>query len=166
MFTELVFFWLPTIGTLRLDLAAMDWAEKIFPSVGYDYFRLIEVKLPTSDVLAPDGAIEHFKEAKQDYDKGRYPECIVKCRYVQEAIEKHLRVQPGPDHPLGKAVTKKLEWAPGSEQEKFLDAAWKALYVIANASHHTPSVKGLLPADAHMVLISTAAILEYLAQLV
>jgi hypothetical protein len=58
-----------------------------------------------------------------------------------------------------------LEWIPNSEQEKFLDAAWKALYVIANASHHTPSVKSLLPADAHIVLISTAAILEYLVQL-
>ena len=36
MFSELIFFWLPTIGVLRLDLAAMDWAEKVFPGMGYD----------------------------------------------------------------------------------------------------------------------------------
>jgi hypothetical protein len=37
--------------------------------------------------------------------------------------------------------------------------------VMANSAAHTPSVKSLLPADAHIVLLSTAAILEYLAQL-
>jgi len=107
-------------------------------------------------------AIEHFKEALQDYDRRLPPECIMKLRLAHEAVEKHLRVQA---HELGKAVAKALEWTLGSEQEKFLDGAWKALYVIANASHHTPSVKSLLPADAHMVLISTAATLEYLSQL-
>ena len=165
LFSDFAFFWLPKIDTLRLDLSAMDWAKKIFPGLGYDYYRLVEVKLPVSDVLVPKEAVEHFKEAKQDYDKGMYPECIMKCRLVHEAIEKHLKVRSGPDHELGKAVTQALGWTPTSEQEKFLDGAWKALYVIANASAHTPSVKSLLPADAHMVLISTAAMLEYLAQL-
>ena len=51
MFSYLACFWLPTIGTLRLDLAAMNWTEKIFPGRGYDYFRLIEVKLPVLDIL-------------------------------------------------------------------------------------------------------------------
>lgn len=165
MFSDFAFFWLPTIGTLRLDLAAMDWAEKIFPGVGYDYFQLIEVKLPVSDVLVPQEAIEYFKEAKQDYDRGAHSECLMKCRFVLDEIEKHLKVRSGPDHALGKAVTQALGWTPTSEQEKFLDGTWKALYVIANASHHTPSVKSLLPADAHIGLISTAAMLEYLAQL-
>ena len=162
MFSDFACFWLPTIDILRLELAAMDWAKKIFPGMGYDYYRLVEVKLPVSDVLVPKEAVEHFKEAKQDYDRGAHPDCIMKFRLTHEAIEKHLNVQ---SHELGKAVTKALGWTPNSEQEKFLDGAWKALYVIASASHHTPSVKSLLPADAHIVLISTAAMLEYLAQL-
>ncbi len=52
-----------------------------------------------------------------------------------------------------------------TEQAAFLDGAWLALYSMANASHHTPSTKSLLPADAHMVLIETAEMLEYLGQL-
>ena len=167
MFSYMAFFWLPKIETLRLDLSAMDWAQKIFPGVGYDYFRLVEVKLPVSDVLVPNEAVEHFKEAKQDYDRGAYSESIRKCRFVLDEIERHLRPQPQ-GHRLGSAITQVLGWPSASrltEQAAFLDAAWVALYSIANASHHTPSTKSLLPADAHMVLISTAAILEYLAQL-
>jgi len=79
-FSYLALFWFPKIEKLRLDLAVMNWAEKIFPGVGYDYFRLIEVKLPVSDVLVPMDAVEHFKEAKKDYDKGAHPDSIMKCR--------------------------------------------------------------------------------------
>ena len=148
----------------------MDWVEKIFPGMGYDHFRLLEVKLPASgNHLIPDDAITHFKEAQQDYDKGRYRECLMKCRLVHEAVEKELEtrlsIRLGRDHDLGKAVASDLGWTPGGEQETFLNGAWKPLYVMANASAHTPSTKSLLPADAHMVLISTAAMLEYLAQL-
>jgi hypothetical protein len=103
LFSYLAFFLLPSIGTLSLDLAAMNWVEKIFPGMGYDHFRLVEVKLPSlDDRFIPKDAIEHFKEAMKDYDRRQHLECLVKCRYVHEAIEKHLRVQ---SHELGKAVT-------------------------------------------------------------
>jgi hypothetical protein len=167
MFSEFAFFWLPTIGTLRLELAAMNWAEKIFPGVGYDSFRLVEVKLPISDVLVPREAVEYFKEAKQDYDRGAHTECLRKCRFVLDEIERHLRPQPQ-RHRVGGAITRILGWpnAPTpTEQAAFLDSAWIALYSMTNAAHHTPSTKSLLPADARVVLISTAAMLEYLAQL-
>ncbi len=147
MFSDLVCFWLPTIGTLRLDLAAMNWAEKIFPGVGYDSFRLVEVKLPGSDILVPQEAVEHFKEAMQDYDRGAHNECLIKCRFVLDEIERHLRPQPQ-GHRLGDAITQALGWpnAPRpTEQATFLDSAWKALYSMTNAAHHTPSTKSLLP---------------------
>ena len=170
MFSDFAFFWLPAVGTLRLNLAGMDWVEKIFPGMGYDNYRLLEVKLPASENrLIPKDAIEHFKEAKQDYDKGLYRECLMKCRLVHEAVEKEfetrLSIRLGRDHELGRAVTADLGWSSGSEQETFLNGAWKPLYVMANASAHTPSTKSLLPADARVVLILTAALLEYLAQL-
>ena len=170
LFSYLAFFLLPKIGTLTLDLAAMNWVEKIFPGMGYDYFRLVEVKLPTlDDRFIPKDAIEHFKEAMQDYDRGLYRECLMKCRLVHEAVEnefeRRLSIRLGRDHELGRAVKEDLGWTAGSEQETFLNGAWKPLYVMANASAHTPSTKSLLPADAHVVLILTAALLEYLAQL-
>jgi hypothetical protein len=175
LFSYLAFFLLPSIGTLSLDLAAMNWVEKIFPGVGYDHFRLVEVKLPIlDDRLIPKDAIEHFKEALQDYDKRLYRECLSKCRLVHEAVEKEIQrrlsIREGRDykvrdHKLGEAVALDLGWTSDSEQEKFLNGAWKPLYIMANAADHTPSVKSLLPADAHVVLISTAAMLEYLAQL-
>ncbi len=164
MFSDLAFFWLPTIGTLRLELAAMNWAEKIFPGVGYDSFRLVEVKLPVSDILVPQEAVEHFKEALQDYDRGAHAECLRKCRFVLDEIERHLRPQPQ-GHRLGGAITRILGWPTvptPTKQAAFLDSAWIALYSMANAAHHTPSTKSLLPADAHIVLIETAAMLEYL----
>jgi hypothetical protein len=167
MFSDFAFFWLPAIGTLRLELAAMNWAEKIFPGVGYDSFRLVEVKLPVSDVLVPQEAVEHFKEAKQNYDRGAHSECLRKCRFVLDEIERHLSPQPQA-HRLGGAITQALGWPSTPrlmEQATFLDSAWLALYSMANAAHHTPSTKSLLPADARMVLISIAAMLEYLAQL-
>jgi hypothetical protein len=166
LLSDLTFFWSPKIGTLRIDLTEMKWVEKIFPGMGYDHFRLIEVKLLTrTNRLVSNDAVEHFKEAKQDYDKGMYRECLMKCRLIHEAMEDHLKVRSGPDHKLGDAIVQELGWSPGSEQEKYLNGAWKPLYVMANASAHTPITKSLLPADAHIVLISTASLLEYLAQL-
>lgn len=167
MFSDGAFFWLPSVGTLRLNLAAMDWVEKIFPGMGYDFFRLIEVKLPVSNALVPVEAIEHFKEAKQDYDRGMHRECLMKCRFALEEVETHLPSRPQ-GHRLGSAIARVLGWTDTprpTEQAAFLDGAWLALYSLANASHHTPSTKSLLPADAHMVLISTAEMLEYLGQL-
>jgi len=167
MFSYLALFWLTSIETLRLELASMSWAEKIYPGIGYDNLRLIEVKLPVSDVLVPREAVEHFKEAKQDYDRGFYPECIRKCRFVLDEIEGHLTPRPQ-HHRLGSAITQVLGWPSTPnlpEQATFLDHAWLGLYNMANAAHHTPSTKSLLPADAQMVLISTAVMLEYLAQL-
>jgi len=167
MFSYLALFWLPAIETLRLDLAAMNWAEKVFPGLGYDNLRLVEVKLPVSDVLVPREAIEYFKEAKQDYDRRTYGECLRKCRFILDEIERYLRPQPQ-GHRLGSTITEVLGWpsTPNlTEQAVFLNHAWLALYTMTNAAHHTPSTKSLLPADAHIVLISTAAMLEYLAQL-
>ncbi len=107
MFSDFAFFWLPTIDTLRLDLSAMDWAKKIFPGMGYDNFRLIEVKLPVSDVLVPIEAVDYFKKAKEDYDRGAHVECLEKCRYALDEVEKHLRPQPQ-GHALGGAITRIL----------------------------------------------------------
>lgn len=167
MFSEVAFFWLPSVGTLRLDVAAMDWVEKIFPGMGYDFFRLIEVKLPTTNSLVPVEAIEHFKEAQQDYDRGLHRESLMKCRFALEEVEAHLPSRPQ-GHRIGSAITTALGWPNTprlTEQAAFLDGAWLALYSMANASHHTPSTKSLLPADAQIVLIETAALLEYLGQL-
>jgi len=170
MLSDFAFFWLPFIGTLRLNLARMDWVGKIYPGMGYDNFRLLEVKLPQAgNRLVPAGVVEHFKEAKDAYDRGMYRECLRNCRLVHEAVENELEgrlsYRFGRDHKLGEAVTQDLGWTPGSEQETFLNGMWKPLYVMANASTHTPSTKSLLPADAHIALILTAALLEYLAQL-
>ena len=167
LFSEVAFFWLAAIGTLRVDLAAVDWATKVFPGLGYDRFRLIEVRLPISDVLVPTQAIAHFKEALQDYDRGAHGECLRKCRFVLDAIEQHIRPQPQ-GHRLGTAISQVLGWSitpRPSEQAAFLDNAWMALYIMANAAHHTPSSQSLLPADARIVLLTTATMLEYLAQL-
>src|SRR6266567_530901 len=170
------FYWLPTIGTLRLNLAKMEWVTAIFPGMGYDNLRLIEVKITESGArLIPEDALGHFKKAMQNYDRGLYEESLRECRLVHEAVENELETRLstrlgkvyklGKEHKLGEAVALDLGWTPGSEQEKFVEGAWKPLYVMANASAHTPSTKSLLPADAHVVLILTAALLEYLAEL-
>ncbi len=49
LFSEFAYFWQPTIGTMQLDLAALRWAEHIFPGLGYDRFRLLEIALPSAE---------------------------------------------------------------------------------------------------------------------
>lgn len=167
LFSEVAFFWLPSVGTLRLDVAAIDWAKKIFPGMGYDLFRLIEVKLPATNSLVPVEAVDHFKEAQYDYDRGLHRESLMKCRFALEEVEAHLPSRPQ-GHRIGSAITRVLGWPDTprlTEQASFLDGAWLALYSMANASHHTPSTKSLLPSDAQIVLIQTAALLEYMGQL-
>ena len=167
IFSEFAVFWLPAVGTLRLNLAEMKWAEQIFPGMGYDNFRLIEVKLPVSDIIVPVEAVDCFKEAKTAYDRGDHTGCLEKCRYALDEVEKHL--SPCPQrHALGTAITSSLGWSSTpdlTEQAKFLNSTWAGLYSLANAAHHTPSRKSLLPTDAYMMLIGLAAMLGYLAQL-
>ena len=165
LLSDFVYPWLADIGTLRIETAEMKWAESIFPNIGYDRYRLVEVSLPTSDILVPKEAIEYFQNAKKYYDEGNNTECLRECRLALEEIEKHLKVQ---GHKLGTAITKKLGWPDQpqlTEQAKFLDSTWVGLFMLANAASHTPSTKSLLPTDAHTGFLSIAVLLEYLGQL-
>ncbi len=143
----------------------MKWTENIFPNIGYDRYRLVEVGLPTLDVLVPKEAIEYFQKAKKYYDEGNNTECLRECRLALEEIERHLQVQR---HELGTAITIKLGWPNQpqlTEQAQFLNRTWLGLYMLANAASHTPSTKSLLPADAHTGFLLIAVMLEYLSQL-
>ncbi len=143
----------------------MKWTEYIFPGIGYDRYRLVELSLPTSYILVPKEAIEYFQKAKKYYDEGNNIECLRECRLALEEIEKHLQVQK---HELGIAITKKLGWPDQpqlTEQAQFLNRTWFGLYMLTNAASHTPSTKSLLPADAHTGFLLIAVMLEYLGQL-
>jgi len=165
LLSDFVYPWLAGIGTLRIETAEMKWTENIFPGIGYDRYRLVEVSLPTSDILVPQEAIDYFQKAKKYYDEGNNIECLRECRLALEEIEKHLSVQ---GHKLGTAITKKLGWPDQpqlTEQAKFLDSTWVGLFMLANAASHTPSTRSLLPADAYTGFLSIAVMLEYLGQL-
>ena len=165
LLSDFAYYWLSRIEALRIQTAEMKWVDSIFPGIGYDRYRLVEVSLPTSDILVPKEAIEYFQRAKKYYDEGSNPECLRESRLALEEIEKHLKVQ---GHKLGTAITKKLGWHDQpelTEQAKFLDNTWVGLYMLANAASHTPSTKSLLPADAHTGFLSIAVMLEYLGQL-
>ncbi|MFL5627520.1 MAG: hypothetical protein ACJ788_18230, partial [Ktedonobacteraceae bacterium] len=143
--SDFTYPWLATIGTLRIETVKMKWAENIFPDIGYDRYRLVEVSLPTSNTLVPEQAIEYFKNAKKSYDEGNNQECLRVCRLALEEIKKHLKIQ---DHKLVTAVTKILGWPDQpelTEQAKFLNNTWLGLYTLANAANHTPSNLSLLP---------------------
>ncbi len=162
--SNLAYLWLATIGTLRIETAEMRWAENIFPGIGYDRFRLIEITLPSSSRLVPDGAIDMLEKARRDYDTADYNGCVEYCRFAIEAVERHLSV-PAHTHKLGDAVAGALGWNTDAEQCKFLNLACQAYFKLTSAAHHYPSTISLLPADAHTALLSTATLLEYLGQL-
>ncbi len=161
--SDFTYLWLAAIGTLRIETAEMKWTENIFPGIGYDRFRLIEIVLPSSSRLVPDDAIEMFEKARHDYDAANYNGCVEKCRFAIEAIERHLSVPTG--HKLGDAIAGALGWSTGAEQCSFLNQACKAYYSLTSAAHHYPSTISLLPADAHTSLLAIATLLEYLGQL-
>jgi hypothetical protein len=158
------YLWVAAIGTLRLETAEMKWAENIFPGIGYDRFRLIEITLPSSSKLVPNNAIELFDKARGDYDTANYNGCVEKCRFVIEAIERHLSV-PAHTHKLGDAVAGALGWSVDLDQCKFLNLACQAHFKLTSVAHHYPSTISLLPADAQIALHSIATLLEYLGQL-
>jgi len=162
---DFAYLWTAAIGALRIETAEMKWTDNIFPNIGYDRYRLVEVGLPSSDMLVPKKTIEYFQKAKRYHDESNSIECLRECRLALEEIEKHLKVQ---SHKLGTAITKKLGWPDQpqlTEQAKFLDSTWVGLFMLANAASHTPSTKSLLPADAHTGFLSIAVMLEYLGQL-
>lgn len=162
--SDFAYHWLASIGTLRIQTAEMKWAEDIFPGIGYDRFRLIEITLPSSSRLVPDNAIAIFEKARGDYDRADYNGCVEKCRFVIEAIESHLSVTPH-THKLGDAVAGVLGWSADTDQCKFLNLACQADFKLTSAAHHYPSTISLLPADARTAFHSTAILLEYLGQL-
>lgn len=170
IFSEVVHFWMASIGLVRIPLAEMNWAGGVLPGVGYDRFRLIEITLPSSPSrLVPDKAVELFEEARKKYDAGYPDDCIQKCREVIECLEQHLAVPPH-QHTLGTAVARELGWPPAPagrprDHEAFLNEACKAYFALTSMAHHYPSTTSLLPADAHTSLILTASLLEYLGQL-
>lgn len=169
LFSDFAYFWQATIRMLPLEFVKMKWAESIFPGVGFDRFRLLEIALPSSSTLVPDNAITLFENARKDYDSANYNGCVEKCREVIECLEQHLAV-PAHQHTLGTAVARELHWPPSPggrpiDHEAFLNHACKAYFALTSMAHHYPSSVSLLPADAHTSLLSIATLLEYLGQL-
>lgn len=162
--SDFAYLWLADIRALRIPMSEMKWAKKIYPGIGYDRFRLIEITLPSSSRFVPDGAIEMFEKARRDYDSIDYPGCVENCRHAIEAIEIHLSIPPH-THKLGDAVATVLGWNTDADQCKFLNQACKAYFGFTSAAHHYLGTISLLPADAHTALLSTATLLEYLGQL-
>jgi hypothetical protein len=157
--------WVAGVGSLRIDLAEVKWQEEVFPQIGYDQYRLVEVGMPVSSSLVPPKAIDAYKKALMEYDHQNNSECLAQCRFALDWVEKRLKVQR---HELGTAITKELGWSAQpalTDQAQYLNASWLGLYILANAAHHVPSTQSLLPSDAHAVLLNLAVMLEYLVHL-
>ena len=162
-FSLLAPLWYPRIDDLSVRISASVWVDQVLPSLGFSSLRLIEITLPTANGLLLEGIIASFDAARRDYDLGNYRECIQKCRDVRNAIERHLSATQ--QHPVADVIGDRLGLPTGAPQRPFLRNVWTGFADFTNASHHQSTVQGLLRADAHVCLLLTALLLEYINQL-
>lgn len=156
-------FWYPGIADVQVQIPASLWVNNVLPSLGFSSLRLIEVALPVANGLLPDTLIASFDAARRDYDLGNYRECVQKCRDVRNAVEQYLGATR--QHPVADVIGDRLGLPPAAPQRAFLRSVWTGLTDLTNAAHHQSTVQGLLRADAHVCLLTTALLLEYISQL-
>ncbi len=160
MYSRVALFWTTKIEPLSLQVPASVWVEQVLPGLGYDRLRLIEVALPLANDLVPATALAPFDGARRDYDLGNYRECIEKCRYVRDAVSTHLGTTKV--RLLGDIVVERRGLPEDAPQRGFLNHLWQGWWDMTNAGHHVPTPHAFTRADAHMCLMTTAIILEYL----
>ncbi len=163
LFSVLAPFWNTRIEDLSVQIPASQWVDRVLPPLGYTSLRLIEIILPAANGLLPEALVISFDAARRDYDLGNYRECIQKCRDVRSAVEHQLGAIR--QHPVADVLGDRLGLPPDAPQRAFLRNVWTGFADLTNAAHHQSTVQGLLRADAHVCLLTTALLLEYISQL-
>jgi hypothetical protein len=163
LFSLLAPFWYPKVEDVQVQIPASLWVSNVLPPLGFSSLRLIEVFLPAANGLLPDALIASFDAARRDYDLGNYRECVQKCRDVRNAVEQHLGATR--QHPVADVIGDRLGLPPSAIQRAFLRNTWAGLTDLTNAAHHQSTVQGLLRTDAHVCLLITALLVEYISQL-
>ena len=157
-FVVLAPFELAAADPLPIDVNASQWLSRVLPGLGLDQLRLIEVALPRGDGPLPQQVIAFIDQARNDYDSGRFRECVQKCRDVRNAVEHHLGATKA--HPVGAVIAHKVGAQFSTDHQGFVDQLWVALLNFTNSGHHLNTASLVTAPDAHACLVITAALVE------
>lgn len=165
MFSQVLPFWTVRMQSVRVLIDQSTWVRKVLPGLGYDRRRLLELSFPPP---LPDhgSAATQFDKATRALYERRYGDCIQDCRGLLNMWEKHYGAT-GKTH-IAERLAAARGWAAEDIRVTTLDELWKATGDIANAPHHP---EGKVDAelfdsrDARLILVLTAALSEYVAEL-
>ena len=157
------YFWNVSARSLSLEISQQTWVEKVLPGLGYDRYRLLELKFP---IGLPDhsSAAQEFDRARRALDDGRYRECVVACREIINMWNKQL--QANQSNQMGDVIGVARQWGEEDNRRQLVTKLWTALLEIANVAHHTanePSAQPFSLGDARMLFYQVAIMSEYLA---
>lgn len=162
-FSEVVWFRASNpLQPLRVDVPQTTWVEKVLPPLGYDRFRLLELRLPPP---LPNGAraTAEFDKALQELSSRRYDSSLSTLRGLIAMWNRQF--DPSTQRRLADVVAGQLGWEDDDPQRIFLDRLWKAATDLVNESHHPESaarVAETSPDMARLAFIVVAALSEYL----
>jgi hypothetical protein len=159
--SEILPFWYPDIGELRLKVEQSSWVRDVLPGLGYNRVRLIEIDLtqmPEQGITA-----QRFDKAIRQFDEGRYADCVATCRGIRHGWEQALEATK--QRPVAQVVAEQLNWPARDWHRLLLDKLWAAFADFSNVPHHTVTTPPPLPitaADAKLCLQLTLTLSEYI----
>jgi hypothetical protein len=156
-------FWVADIHDQRLYLTREQLAQNVLPGLGLDRVRLAAIRLPTSGGPLPAEILGEYDAGLRDYDAGRYREAIEKCRDVRNTVEKALGARPTAGERVGDKVARAGRASPS--MTAYINATWQGLAELTNEAHHATDASLFTPASARACLLTTAVILEAIADL-
>jgi len=162
--SEMSILWFPKIDPLWLAIDTSQWVSNVLPGLGYDRIQLIEVTLPPP-LPHTANAEARFAALRQALDSRRYDDAVAASRDILSAWSGYLGASK--QRTVASDVGQRLGWPDGDRRYALLDSLWKALTDVANVPHHPEGqAQPFEPsaADARLQLLLTAAVSEYLAE--
>jgi hypothetical protein len=149
------------VENLTIQLSRERLAEEILPGLGLDRLRLIAVQFPPQ--ISVPRFHERFDFARTHFDAFRYEEAVAGCRDARKLVEQAFGATS--KEPVAVKAARIAGLATDAPAVLFLDGIWRSLADLTNEAKHGERGHRYTAAEARAALITLAAAVELLNEL-
>jgi hypothetical protein len=146
---------------LTVQLSRERLAEEILPGLGLDRLRLVAVQFPPQ--ISVPRFHERFDFARMHFDAFRYEEAVAGCRDARKLVEQALAATS--KEPVAVKAAQVAGLTADAPAVLFLDGVWRSLADLTNEAKHGERGHRYAAAEARAALVTLAAAVELLNEL-
>ena len=153
-----------TASVMDITIPRSHWADRVLRIWGISDLQILEIGLPSSNIIEFSVAKDRLARAEPEYRVGDYPQVLSSLRLAFEAVAKHYRATRVDKN----LFDKMLAGSHGEIRTKLRDSFYH-IYDLLNMGPHEPIGTEQTPLpisrdEARFALITTHAIFEFFSR--